>query len=55
MKNAIGRRKSALSRLETQLEVGTKTGKRGTGTIALNPKDKTRIEKEITILKEKTK
>lgn len=55
MQNSIGRRKGALSRLEKQLEVGTKTGKRGTSTIALTPKDKSRIEKEIEILKGKIK
>lgn len=47
----LARRKSALNRLQTQLEKGTKPNKKGKGPVPLTDKDKKRITKEIEILK----
>jgi len=45
------RRARALSRLETQLTSGVKTAKKSTAKVKLTEADKTRIGKEIEILK----
>jgi len=50
-KNQIERREGALERLKAQLENGTKSTK--TGDIPLSDKNIKRINKEISILKEK--
>jgi hypothetical protein len=51
MKNGRnGRRAGALSRLEVQLESGTKTEKKTSKVISLTEVDKKRITKEIGIL-----
>lgn len=51
--NQEERRSGALDRLETQLEKGEKRGKGEGLPLSLSDKDKKRISKEITILKEK--
>lgn len=51
--NQEERRSGALGRLEAQLEKGEKRGKSEGLPVPLSDKDKKRISKEITILKEK--
>ena len=54
MKQKTKRQEAALSRLEAQLASGVKTAKKSSDKIKLTESDKTRIGKEIEILK-KTK
>lgn len=54
MSQKSNRQASALSRLESQLASGNKTAKKTNNKVALTEGDKTRIGKEIEILK-KTK
>lgn len=49
------RRKNALARLEAQLISGVKTEKKSSKKVPLTDSDKKRIEKEISILKERAK
>lgn len=50
MSKLTDRKKSALARLQTQLESGVKTQKKSVKKTPLTESDKKRIEKEIVIL-----
>lgn len=48
---AVARRSRAMKRLEAQLKAGTKPHENGLDEIALDEKDRKRIQKEIEVLK----